>query len=201
MAPALTPEDLASEQAASGFKQVQLHPDQQRAKRYRVNNPVRLGATWGTFPWRERGEEAAQDYIDYMDGRELNGARHVVRSRRPAQGWFDVVKEDGNEWIDTPPEAGTAGLVARKLVRQARERNFMLTEEFQKAVHDLPGDCVAEAKASASLSALQYGVGQVLVKRALRGLDDLPAFLIVPDEPYPEHKAAVESLGVKVVVP
>ena len=125
----------------------------------------------------------------------------ATRNRRATEGWFDVVKEDGNEWIDTPPQASTAILTKPRQAREARERAFMLQERFKKAVHRLPPDCVAEAKAGASLSALQYGTGQVLVKRALRGLDDLPAFLIVPTEPHPDHKAAVESLGVKVVVP
>jgi len=131
----------------------------------------------------------------------LAGMVTATRNRRATEGWFDVVKEDGNEWIDTPPQASTAILTKPRQAREARERAFMLQERFKKAVHRLPPDCVAEAKAGASLSALQYGTGQVLVKRALRGLDDLPAFLIVPTEPHPDHKAAVESLGVKVVVP
>lgn len=198
-----TIEDLALDGTLSGYRGVQVHPDPHRAKRYRVNNPGRLGATWGTFPWRETAEEAARDQIDFVLGLELNGARHVVRGRRAAQGWFDVVKEDGNEWIDTPPSAPQEGyrrVGPRKLV-EAPERDFMLTERFQKAVHNLPADCVAEAKASSALSALQYGTGQVLVKRALRGLKHLPAYLLVPTEPHPDHRRAVEDLGVEVIVP
>lgn len=145
------------------------------------------------FFWSE--SEAAEWFA------EASQSLTKVRNRRAAEGWFDVVKEDGNEWIDTPPRASTAGIRPGPQVRQAQERAFMLTEAFRKAVRRLPADCVAEAKASASLSALQYGTGQVLVKRALRGLTALPAFLLVPTEPHPDHKAAVEALGVKVVVP
>jgi hypothetical protein len=133
--------------------------------------------------------------------RYVREANQKVRNRRAAEGWFDVVKEDGNEWIDTPPSASPAALIQRTIERKAPERAFMLTERFRKTVHRLPADCVAEAKAGSSLSSLQYGTGQVLVKRALRGLEHLPAFLIVPEEPHPDHRKAVEALGVKVVVP
>lgn len=200
----LTIDDIRSD-SKLGFKFVtggfqQPNPYWARVQRRRSDGRPGSEYVW-RGPRRRTPEQAAQDYVDHVNGNPVAAARHVVRSRRATEGWFDVMRVDGDEFIDTPPKSSTAVAKSKVTTRLARERDFMLTKRFEKAVHNLPPNCVAEAKASSALSALQYGTGQVLVKRALRGLQDWPAYLLVPDEPHPDHRKAVEELGVKVIVP
>lgn len=78
----LTIEDIRNPKRKSGFAHVNQHGDVNRVKRYRARRDTRQGGkrmpAW-LSQWRKTAEEAAQDYVDHVNG-QLPSVPRVVKT-------------------------------------------------------------------------------------------------------------------------
>lgn len=134
----ITPDDIRNGRKASGFDNVNKHPDEKRVKRFRAQvyaaaaerkaNPDAFNAAGHKYlgPWRQFALHAAQDYCDYANsGKVVRGP--ALRSAGH-KGKRDPIKDD--------PEVRHA----LGVLRDARGQREGKQGYVYLIVEDLPGD-------------------------------------------------------------